>query len=88
MRHFYQVVGQNMLFLRQHRHMTQEDLAWSTNMDPSYLGRIERGRNITISTLCSIAAALEVEPYELLLPPEAVQKRYPTESPELQYTGD
>ena len=39
--------------------LTQEELAWESNIAPSYLGGVERGqRNPSFKKLCSIAKVL------------------------------
>ena len=41
---------------------SQEDLAYESNVDRSYIGGVERGeRNITFKVLCKIAAALRCD---------------------------
>lgn len=53
--------------LRQTKHISQEKLALACNIDRSYMGRIERGEvNPTLERLYEIAAALQVEPADLL----------------------
>lgn len=45
---------------------SQEELALRADLDRSYVGGIERGsRNITISTLCQLAKALDLDLGEL-----------------------
>lgn len=40
--------------------MTQEDLAYESDIDRSYIGGVERGeRNVTFTILCKIAKALK-----------------------------
>lgn len=52
--------------------MTQEQLAHEAGLDLTYIGGIERGRrNPTVKALGQIAAALGVEPAELLTPNSA-----------------
>lgn len=48
--------------------LTQEAVAWSAWMDPSYYSRIERGRvDPSVRTVARIAAALGATPSELML---------------------
>jgi transcriptional regulator with XRE-family HTH domain len=63
------VVGQNVRLLRGNRGLTQEALAIKAGLRRSYIGHIERGdRNLTLTNLNQIAAALNVHPSVLLLP--------------------
>lgn len=62
-----QTVGVNVRRLRQAAGMTQEQLAFSAEIDLTYVGGIERGkRNPSVLVLARIAAALSVEPASLL----------------------
>jgi transcriptional regulator with XRE-family HTH domain len=62
-----QIVGTNVRRLRQARGLTQEQLAFESEIDLTYLGGIERGRrNPSILVLVRIATALGVRPHELL----------------------
>jgi DNA-binding Xre family transcriptional regulator len=62
-----QLLGANIRKYRNARKWSIETLAEHANMDPSYLGEIERGReNITIRTLDRIAKALGVKASVLL----------------------
>ena len=48
--------------------MTQDALANMADISPKYLGEIERGNtNLSITVLCKIADALEIEPSDLLI---------------------
>ena len=54
--------GLNLKKIRLERKMSQEDLAYSSDIPISQIGRIERGEiNTTISTLCAISKSLEIE---------------------------
>jgi transcriptional regulator with XRE-family HTH domain len=45
---------------------SQEELAYESHIDRSYIGGVERGeRNITFNVLCKIAAALRCDVAEL-----------------------
>lgn len=47
--------------------MSQEQLALEIGMARSYLSGVERGqRNIALLNICRLAAALQVQPSELL----------------------
>lgn len=65
------IVSANVRKYRQVRGMTQEELAFESGMDRSYLGHLEAtGKNISILKLFALADALEVDPRELLRPAE------------------
>ncbi|ULO04862.1 helix-turn-helix transcriptional regulator [Paenibacillus sp. 19GGS1-52] len=55
--------------IRQHRkaaNLTQEKLGEILSIDPSYIGRIERGEaNITLETVIKVSEALRISPYDL-----------------------
>ena len=54
--------GLNLKKIRLERKMSQEDLAYSSDIPISQIGRIERGEiNTTISTLYAISKSLEIE---------------------------
>ena len=64
------VVASNVHRLRAARGWSQEDLADHCGLHRTYVGAIERGeRNLTLATLERLAAALEVEPTELICAP-------------------
>lgn len=53
--------------MREDAGFSQEKFAQKIQIDRSYYGRIERGgQNISISTICTIAAGLGVSPAVLL----------------------
>ncbi len=61
------IVGANVRRIRQHRRMTQEELAFAAKIDLTYVGGIERGRrNPSLLVMARIAEALEVSPAKLL----------------------
>lgn len=63
--------GQSVRRWRIERGLSQEDLALEAGMKRSYLSDLERGtRNPTIRALGRLATALEIEPRELLKPPD------------------
>ena len=56
----------NLRKKRKAMNLTQEDFAKLCGLHRTYIGAIERGeRNITLSTLASIASAIEVYPHDL-----------------------
>ena len=62
---------QNIKRLRKANDFSQEILAEKAGISPSFLSDIENGKKWgSFETLVALANALEVEPYELLLPPQ------------------
>jgi transcriptional regulator with XRE-family HTH domain len=62
--------------LRQERGITQEALAFSSNVTVSALSRIERGRSNPVwTTLVALAEALDVTPAELIAIAEDARTR-------------
>lgn len=60
--------GGNIRRVRKAKGLTLEDAA-GTDLNATYLGRVERGEeNISLKNLAKVARALQVDPYELLLP--------------------
>lgn len=60
-------VGARVREARLRRGLTQEELAFEARIDLTYVGGIERGRrNPSLLVLVRLAAALAVEPSELL----------------------
>jgi transcriptional regulator with XRE-family HTH domain len=61
-------VGRLIREKRKAKGFSQEAFALHSNIDRSYLGRIERGEaNITLDLLYQIALSLNCDPRELLL---------------------
>jgi transcriptional regulator with XRE-family HTH domain len=64
------IVGDNVRRLRVIRGLTQEQLAFESRIDLTYLGGIERcRRNPSLLVMTRISAALGVEPIDLLQKP-------------------
>lgn len=56
------LVGQNIRNVRQSRGLSQEGLALRAEMNPSYVGQIERGeKSPTIDSLGKIAKGLDID---------------------------
>ena len=56
------LVGRNIRRLRVARQLPQEALGVAAGIEPSYVGRVERGReNVSVDLLEALAAALGVE---------------------------
>lgn len=53
------VLGERIREMRKVKNLTQEDLAYESEIDRSYIGGVERGeRNLSFDKLCQIAQAL------------------------------
>jgi transcriptional regulator with XRE-family HTH domain len=61
-----QELGRRIRAARTALGFSQEDLAYESDIDRSYIGGVERGeRNITFKVLCKIAASLRCDVAEL-----------------------
>ena len=61
------VLAFNVKRLRKDKELSQEGLAELTGLHRTYVGAVERAeRNVTLSTLCSFAAALKTTVPQLL----------------------
>lgn len=59
--------GEKLRSVRTAKGISQDKLAVKTQIDRSYIGRIDRGEvNITIDKLYILAAALDCDPRDLL----------------------
>ena len=55
-------IGKKIVERRKELNMTQEDLAYSADIDRTYVGYVENGRqNVSISMLCKFANALKMD---------------------------
>lgn len=60
-------IGKRIRELRLQAGLSQEKLAFASNLDRTYIGSVERGeRNISILNLNKISSALNINSYELL----------------------
>lgn len=67
MQDWRRVVGTNVKRLRLARRLTQEEVAFRSEIDLTYLGGIERGRrNPSLLVMARIAKALSADLVELL----------------------
>lgn len=58
--------GQRLRELRTAKGFSQETLAFSSGLDRSYVGGVERGqRNVSLVNILKLATALDIEPREL-----------------------
>ena len=63
-------IGSKIQITREKKGLTQDQLGEKTGINAKYISAIERGqKNLTILTLEKIAKGLEVELFELTLPP-------------------
>lgn len=68
----------NLKRFRKMRHITQEELAERCETDTSYIGQIETKKRFpSLSLVEKIAAALEIQAYQLYKPQE--QSPFPTQ---------
>lgn len=64
---FAKIIGKNIKVMRVKRDMSQAELAFSANVDQSYLSRVENGSvNITVIKLSKLALAMNCNVQELL----------------------
>ena len=62
-----QVIGRRVQMLREQQHLSKIEFCLMTDVSRPYLNRIESGEaNITVKQLARLAAALNVEPADLL----------------------
>ena len=67
MRDWRRIVGDNVRALRLAKGMTQERLAFASELDLTYVGGIERGRrNPSLLVMARIAEALDATPADLI----------------------
>jgi transcriptional regulator with XRE-family HTH domain len=72
---FRQIIARNVRVARAAKGISQEALADAAGVDRSYMSRIERGVTwVGVEIVVRLAAVLDVEPHELLMPPPK-QKR-------------
>lgn len=72
------IIGWNLRTLRVQRGLSQERLALASEIDRSYVGRVERGsENVTIATLEALAGVLGVPVAALLQEPADAQSPEP-----------
>jgi len=61
------VVGENLRAYRLREGLSQEEFAHRLEVHRTYMGGVERGeRNLTLQSVERLAAAIDVEPIELL----------------------
>jgi transcriptional regulator with XRE-family HTH domain len=66
------VLAVNLISLRGGKGWSQEVLAFEAGVHRTFVGHVERqARNISLDNLEKLAAALEVQTFELLAPPHS-----------------
>ncbi len=64
---FLKQIGNKIRQLRLESGLSQEKLAFASNLDRTYIGSVERGeRNISVINLRKISSALKIQSFELL----------------------
>lgn len=67
--------GEVLKIVRKKAGMSQEELAYNSSLDRTYISLLERGkRKPTINTVFSIAKALQILPNELIKMTEKILK--------------
>jgi transcriptional regulator with XRE-family HTH domain len=62
----HRVFGRKVRHFRVHKFLTQEEIAFEIDVEPSYISQIEHGKvNITLDKIYKLAKALGVKPEEL-----------------------
>ncbi|MDP1871207.1 MAG: helix-turn-helix transcriptional regulator [Gallionella sp.] len=62
----------NIRYFRAEKKVSQEELAFRCELDRTYISAVERCIwNVSLGNIEKIAAALNVEPWQLLLPPKS-----------------
>lgn len=63
------ILADNMKAYRKRAGLTQMQLSEAAGLHRAYIGRIEQRRlNVSLEVLDKVATALDIEPYQLLLP--------------------
>jgi transcriptional regulator with XRE-family HTH domain len=71
-----QVFAANLRRLRHQKGLSQEDLAHEAEVNRTYMSKLEKGGSyVGLEIIGKIAAVLEVEPAELLMPPPKKKAR-------------
>lgn len=80
MNELVQIVGQRLRNYRVQKGVTQEQLAETAGVHPTYIGQLERGeKNATIDSLAKVTTALQVPLSQLLegISPSETEENYP-----------
>ncbi|NOT20924.1 MAG: helix-turn-helix transcriptional regulator [Sideroxydans sp.] len=63
------ILAQNVRRIRREQSLSQEDLAFRCDLDRTYISAVERCIwNVSLGNIGKIAQALDVEPWQLLMP--------------------
>lgn len=63
----YLSIGQNLRRIRQQKGLMQIDVAVATNLNRTYISRIETGKaRITLKLLCNLVRGLEISSDDLI----------------------
>jgi len=66
-----QILKENLKFYRKRAGFTQQKLAEACDVTTPYIGEVEIGRkHVSLPLIETMAAALGIEPWKLLLPPQ------------------
>lgn len=75
---YRQIFATNLRRARHARGLSQEALAADADVNRRYLSDIEQGRtSVGLDIMVRLAAILEIEPHQLLVPPPPGQKKRP-----------
>ena len=70
-----EIVSRRIRMLRMRKGLGRRDLAKTAGLHYTYIAKIEAGKKIpTVKVLCRLAAALQIEPVEFLIPQERRRK--------------
>jgi transcriptional regulator with XRE-family HTH domain len=71
-----QIVATNLRRMRRAKGLSQEALAWDAGVNRSHMAVIETGKSwVRLDIIAKLAAALEIEPDELLKAPPKRHRR-------------
>ena len=70
------VFATNLRRLRSEKGFSQEALAYDSNINRTYMSKIEKGDTyVGLELMVRLAKVLDVEPADFLVPPKRVKKR-------------
>jgi transcriptional regulator with XRE-family HTH domain len=78
-----EVFAANLRRFRQAKGISQEDLAYTANVNRSYLSKLEKGSTyVGLEIMAKLATVLEVEPADLLRQPDRARRGALSAAPE------